>query len=150
MHDFMFDTADPFALFEAWFDEARNHEPNDPDAMALATVDGEGLPDVRMVLLKAHGPQGFVFYTNDHSAKGVELKGQPKAALCLHWKSLRRQVRVRGAVERVLRRDVRRLFHEPRSRQPLQRHGVRAVAPAAKPRGAAGAGRGPEGAVCGR
>jgi pyridoxamine 5'-phosphate oxidase len=94
---------EPFQLFEAWFGEAQRREPNDPDAMALATVDAEGLPNVRMVLLKgvdgAGSPQrGFVFYSNLESAKGRELTAQPKAALLFHWKSLRRQVRVRGRV----------------------------------------------------
>ncbi len=93
--------SDPYALFDDWMAEAKASEPNDPDAMALATVDADGLPDVRMVLLKGVGPRGFVFYTNYDSAKGNELAGQPRAALLFHWKSLRRQVRVRGAVERV-------------------------------------------------
>ena len=95
------DSADPFGLFNAWFAEAKAAEPNDPDAMALATVDASGLPDVRMVLLKQANERGFVFYTNEQSAKGGELASNPKAALVLHWKSIRRQVRVRGAVERV-------------------------------------------------
>jgi len=95
------DSADPFGLFNAWFAEAKAAEPNDPDAMALATVDASGLPDVRMVLLKQADERGFVFYTNEQSAKGGELASNPKAALVLHWKSIRRQVRVRGAVERV-------------------------------------------------
>jgi pyridoxamine 5'-phosphate oxidase len=95
------DSADPFELFNAWFAEAKKAEPNDPDAMALATVDATGLPDVRMVLLKAAGERGFVFYTNEESVKGGELASNPKAALVLHWKSTRRQVRVRGLVERV-------------------------------------------------
>lgn len=94
-------STDPFTLFADWFAEARAAEPNDPDAMALATVDAAGLPDVRMVLLKAADERGFVFYTNEQSAKGGELASNPKAALVLHWKSIRRQVRVRGAVERV-------------------------------------------------
>lgn len=89
---------DPFALFDAWLKEALQKEPNDANAMALATVDADGLPDVRMVLLKDVDPQGFVFYTNLESAKGQELAANPKAALLFHWKSLRRQVRVRGAV----------------------------------------------------
>ena len=93
--------ADPYALFDAWMAEAKVSELNDPDAMALATVDAEGLPDVRMVLLKGIGPRGFVFYSNYDSAKGNELAGQPRAALLFHWKSLRRQVRVRGDVEPV-------------------------------------------------
>ncbi len=95
------ESGDPFALFSAWFAEARLSEPNDPEAMALATVDPTGLPDVRMVLLKEADEGGFVFYTNDGSAKGGELAATPKAALVLHWKSIRRQVRVRGPVERV-------------------------------------------------
>ncbi|GGH22212.1 pyridoxine/pyridoxamine 5'-phosphate oxidase [Alsobacter metallidurans] len=92
---------DPFALFADWFAEAKESEPNDPNAMALATVDESGLPDVRMVLLKGYDADGFVFYTNTESAKGTELAGTPKAAVVFHWKSLRRQVRVRGPVERV-------------------------------------------------
>ena len=93
--------ADPLELFEEWFRAARKSEPNDANAMALATVDAEGLPDVRMVLLKGVDAGGFVFFTNTQSAKGVELAGNPKAALLFHWKSLRRQVRVRGDVEPV-------------------------------------------------
>lgn len=92
---------DPFALFADWFADAKDSEPNDPNAMALATVDESGLPDVRMVLLKGYDSEGFVFYTNTESAKGTELAGTPKAAVVFHWKSLRRQVRVRGPVERV-------------------------------------------------
>ncbi|RFB80100.1 pyridoxamine 5'-phosphate oxidase [Methylovirgula sp. 4M-Z18] len=91
----------PFDLFESWFAEARLSEPNDPEAMALATAGIDGLPDVRMVLLKAHDSQGFVFYTNSESAKGHELAENMQAALLFHWKSLRRQVRVRGIVEKV-------------------------------------------------
>jgi pyridoxamine 5'-phosphate oxidase len=94
-------TGDPFALFSAWLKEAEQREPNDPNAMALASADGDGLPNVRMVLLKGHDAQGFVFYTNFESAKGRELLSQGKAALCFHWKSLRRQVRVRGPVSEV-------------------------------------------------
>ncbi len=89
---------DPLALFEAWFAEAKVKEPNDANAMSLATVDEGGLPDVRMVLLKGVDADGFVFYSNEQSAKGVELAANPKAALLFHWKSLRRQVRIRGAV----------------------------------------------------
>jgi pyridoxamine 5'-phosphate oxidase len=95
------EAGEPFTLFSAWLKDAAAHEPNDPEAMALATVDAEGMPNVRMVLLKAAGPDGFVFYTNYESAKGRELLACPKAALCFHWKSLRRQVRVRGPVEPV-------------------------------------------------
>ena len=92
---------DPFALFDAWLAEAIARETNDANAMAVATADADGLPDVRMVLLKDAGPEGFVFYSNLESAKGQELAANPQAALLFHWKSLRRQVRVRGAVSRV-------------------------------------------------
>jgi len=92
---------EPLALFRQWMAEAERHEVNDANAMALATVDGDGLPDVRMVLLKDADERGFVFYTNLNSAKGRELLEQPKAALNFHWKSLRRQVRLRGPVEPV-------------------------------------------------
>ena len=92
---------DPFALFDAWFAEAGTSEINDPEAMALATADSRGRPSVRMVLLKGHGPEGFVFYTNEGSAKGEQLAENPRAALLFHWKSLRRQVRIEGPVERV-------------------------------------------------
>lgn len=94
-------TSDPFELFDQWFAEARAAEPNDPDAMALATADGAGRPSVRMVLLKGHGPDGFVFYTNRDGRKGGELAANPNAALVFHWKSLRRQVRIEGPVEGV-------------------------------------------------
>lgn len=96
-----FERDEPFALFGDWLEEAKAREPNDPNAMALSTVDADGLPDSRMVLLKDFDADGFVFYSNAGSAKGVELAGQPKAALLFHWKSLRRQVRVRGPVESV-------------------------------------------------
>jgi pyridoxamine 5'-phosphate oxidase len=92
---------DPFALFDEWLGEAEKAEPNDANAMALATVDADGMPNARMVLLKGRDRRGFVFYTNLESAKGRELVGQPQAALLFHWKSLRRQVRVRGNVEQV-------------------------------------------------
>jgi pyridoxamine 5'-phosphate oxidase len=92
---------DPIALFGQWLKEAVEKEPNDPNAAAVATVDEEGLPDVRMVLLKDADARGFVFYTNLESAKGQQLAANPKAALLFHWKSLRRQVRVRGPVSQV-------------------------------------------------
>ncbi|HEV7718620.1 MAG TPA: pyridoxamine 5'-phosphate oxidase [Arsenicitalea sp.] len=92
---------DPFELFEAWFAEAQTSEPNDPHAMALASVDADGMPDVRMVLMNARDSRGFVFFTNFESTKGKELLAHPKAAFVMHWKSLRRQVRVRGPVEAV-------------------------------------------------
>src|SRR5579871_803835 len=92
---------DPMTLFAQWMVEAGRSETNEPEAMALATVDGEGRPNVRMVLLKAADARGFVFYTNTESAKGRELAAHPDAALCFHWKSIRRQVRVRGPVAPV-------------------------------------------------
>ena len=92
---------DPFALFEEWSEAAAGSEPNDPNAMALSTVDVDGLPDVRTVLLKGMDRRGFVFYTNFDSAKGREIEATMKAAALFHWKSLRRQVRVRGPVEVV-------------------------------------------------
>jgi pyridoxamine 5'-phosphate oxidase len=91
----------PFELFAEWFEEAKAKELNDANGMALATVDDTGLPDVRMVLLKDAGPEGFTFYTNFGSAKGRQLLANPKAALLFHWKSLRRQIRIRGTVEVV-------------------------------------------------
>ena len=92
---------DPLVLFGRWMLEARKSEPNDPEAMSLATVDALGRPNVRMVLLKGWDADGFVFYSNKESAKGSEIFSHPHAALCLHWKSLRRQVRVRGAIAEV-------------------------------------------------
>jgi len=92
---------DPHALFEEWLAEARLAEPNDPTAMALATADPEGRPSVRMVLMKGHDENGFVFYSNLDSRKGVELAANRRAALLFHWKSLRRQVRIEGPVEPV-------------------------------------------------
>jgi pyridoxamine 5'-phosphate oxidase len=91
---------DPFQIAQRWLGEAEAEEPNDPNAIALATVDGDGLPNVRMVLLKDIEPEGFVFYTNYGSAKGREIEASGKAAFVLHWKSLRRQIRVRGLTER--------------------------------------------------
>ena len=92
---------DPLALFAQWFAEAVKAEPNDPSAMSLATVDADGLPDVRMVLMKGYDAAGFVFYSHIASPKGHELAANPKAALLFHWKSLRRQVRIRGTATRV-------------------------------------------------
>jgi pyridoxamine 5'-phosphate oxidase len=94
-------TEDPLALFGEWLREAEKHEPNDPNAMALATSTADGRPSVRMVLLKGADAEGFVFYTNLESRKGEELHANPQASLCLHWKSLRRQIRVDGAVRPV-------------------------------------------------
>jgi pyridoxamine 5'-phosphate oxidase len=92
---------DPFDLFHAWFAEAQETEPNDPEAMALATADGDGRSSVRMVLLKGVDDRGFVFYTNQESRKADDLAANPQAALLFHWKSLRRQVRIEGAVSQV-------------------------------------------------
>jgi pyridoxamine 5'-phosphate oxidase len=97
----LFAENEPFALFERWFKDAKDKELNDPNGMALATADAGGFPDVRMVLLKHVDAQGFVFYSNAESAKGRELDANPRAALCFHWKSLRRQVRVRGLITPV-------------------------------------------------
>lgn len=95
------DERDPVALFSKWLEEAKESEINDPTAVALGTVDADGMPNVRMVLLKGHDADGFVFYTNFESAKGTEILSSMKAAMCFHWKTLRRQVRLRGAVEVV-------------------------------------------------
>lgn len=92
---------DPLELFAAWFSEARVSEPNDPDAMALATATPDGAPSARMVLLKDFGPAGFTFYTNAQSRKGREIRANPQAALLFHWKSLRRQVRIEGLLSEV-------------------------------------------------
>ncbi|WP_254621003.1 pyridoxamine 5'-phosphate oxidase [Sphingomonas sp. CL5.1] len=91
-------STDPFALFDIWYAEARASEPNDSNAMALATADAEGRPSVRMVLLKGHGRDGFVFYTNREGRKAADLAANPHAALLFHWKSLRRQIRIEGPV----------------------------------------------------
>lgn len=97
----IFARQDPVGLFEDWMAAAKKSEPNDPNAMALSTADADGFPDVRMVLLKDVDARGFVFYTNTQSAKGLQLAENSRAALCFHWKSLRRQVRVRGLVSKV-------------------------------------------------
>jgi len=111
---------DPFALFEAWFAEARASEPNDPNAMALATATPDGRPSVRMVLLKGHGPDGFVFYTNLTSRKGGELAANRHVALLFHWKSLRRQIRIEGAITPVTPAEADAYFA---SRHPESRLG---------------------------
>ena len=102
--------SDPFVLFGEWLEDAKKSEPNDPNAMALSTVDEEGLPNVRMVLLKDFDTKGFVFYTNFESQKGQEVLATLKAASVFHWKSLRRQVRVRGLVEEVSKADADAYF----------------------------------------
>ncbi|MEI9906481.1 MAG: pyridoxamine 5'-phosphate oxidase [Asticcacaulis sp.] len=100
-HEAEIEAGEPFALFGQWLQDAKARELNDANAMALATVDEDGLPDARMVLLKDFDAAGFVFYTNTQSAKGRQLAAAPRAALLFHWKSLRRQVRIRGEVSRV-------------------------------------------------
>ncbi|MVT00402.1 pyridoxamine 5'-phosphate oxidase [Devosia marina] len=101
---------DPFAIFEEWFAMAQDSEPNDPHAMALATADTSGLPDVRMVLLNRRDARGFCFFTNFESAKGNQLQANPQAAMVMHWKSLRRQVRMRGPVEQVTETEADEYF----------------------------------------
>jgi len=108
--------ADPLALFDTWLAQARDSEPNDPEAMALATATPQGAPSVRMVLLKEHGPAngaggGFTFYTNAQSRKGGEIRSNPRAALLFHWKSLRRQVRIEGVLEEVSVDEADAYFH---------------------------------------
>jgi pyridoxamine 5'-phosphate oxidase len=103
---------EPFALFAAWLKEAEASEVNDPNAVALATVDEDGLPNVRMVLLKGFDHDGFVIYTNFESQKGQELLSQKKAAMCFHWKSLRRQIRLRGLVEVVTDQEADEYFRQ--------------------------------------
>lgn len=97
----MAEAVDPIALFDAWYSEARESEPNDPEAMALSTADSAGNPFARMVLLKGFSRDGFTFFTNEQSGKGQQLAENPEAALLFHWKSLRRQIRIEGSVERV-------------------------------------------------
>jgi pyridoxamine 5'-phosphate oxidase len=111
---------DPIALFDSWFAEAWENEPNDAEAMALATATPGGQPSVRMVLLKEHGPGGFVFYTNATSRKGEEIRANPQAALLFHWKSLRRQVRIEGPLEEVTAAEADAYFA---SRHPDSRLG---------------------------
>lgn len=101
---------DPFALFDGWFAEAQSSEINEANAVAVATADSSGRPAVRMVLMKSHGPQGFVFFTNQQSRKADDLRANPKVALLFHWKSLRRQVRIEGAIETVSDADADAYF----------------------------------------
>ncbi len=104
-------SGDPFGTFDAWFAEAQASEPNDPNAMALATASPAGAPSVRMVLLKGHDRQGFVFYTNAQSRKGEEIRANMQAALLFHWKSLRRQIRIEGPLEEVSAAEADAYFH---------------------------------------
>lgn len=112
-------SGDPFALFDTWFAEAKESEPNDPNAMALATATPDGRPSVRMVLLKGHGPEnGFVFYTNTNSRKGEDILSNMHAALLFHWKSLRRQIRIEGPLTEVAPSVADEYFHSrPRKSQ---------------------------------
>lgn len=103
-------TTDPFALFDAWYAEARTSEINDSNAMAIATSDAEGRLGLRMVLLKGHGPDGFVFYTNQQGRKAADIAANPQVALLFHWKSLRRQVRIEGPVSAVSDADANAYF----------------------------------------
>jgi pyridoxamine 5'-phosphate oxidase len=122
---------DPFALFEEWFAAAMESEPNDPHAMAVASVDKAGLPDVRMVLMNARDHRGFVFFTNFESRKGEELLAHPKAALVFHWKSLRRQIRARGLVEVVAPEEADRYFATRSRNRQLVSHSSRQSLPLA-------------------
>jgi len=119
-HDDSIPDGNPFDVFEAWFAEARASEPNDSNAMALATATPDGVPSVRMVLLKGHGPDGFVFYTNLQSRKGGELLANRQVALLFHWKSLRRQIRIEGAISEVTPAEADAYFA---SRNPESRLG---------------------------
>lgn len=101
---------DPIVIFESWFAEAESSEPNDPNAMALATATPDGVPSLRMVLLKGHGLDGFVFYTNAQSRKGGEIAANPHAALLFHWKSLRRQIRIEGPLHQVSEHEADAYF----------------------------------------
>jgi pyridoxamine 5'-phosphate oxidase len=115
------DHVDPFAAFHAWMAEAKASELNDPNAMSLATATRDGAPSVRIVLMKRLDSEGFAFYTNRESRKGEELLENPHAALCFHWKSLQRQVRVEGAIRELPRDDVEQYFH---SRQRMSQIGA--------------------------
>ena len=116
--DFDHPPADPFPLFNRWLSDAEAHEINDPNAMSLATVDATGLPNVRVVLLKGYDTRGFVFYTNLESQKGQEIEAHAQAALNFHWKSLRRQIRLRGHLEAVSDQEADDYYHSrPRQSQ---------------------------------
>ncbi|MEP0943611.1 MAG: pyridoxamine 5'-phosphate oxidase [Rhizobiaceae bacterium] len=112
---------EPFALFNEWLNEAKESEPNDHNALSLATVDPAGMPNVRMVLLKGHDERGFVFYTNFGSIKGQEIQSSMKAAMGFHWKSLRRQIRIRGPLEQVSDEEADAYYN---SRHPQSRLGA--------------------------
>jgi pyridoxamine 5'-phosphate oxidase len=122
-------STDPFTLFEEWFAEAQASEPNEPDAMAVATTGSDRQPSVRMVLLKAHGPEGFTFYTHEQSAKGEDLAENPRAALLFHWKSLCRPGADRGIDSKRTRRGGGRIFRKPGTGFADWRMGFGSVAP---------------------
>ena len=119
MDDQTISSADPLALFQEWMKEAEASEPNDPNAVALATAGKDGMPSVRMVLLKSKSEIGFCFFTNDGSEKGLQLTENPQAAMCFHWKSLRRQVRLEGRVSDMPPADVDDYFHSRSRRSQL-------------------------------
>ena len=129
------EASEPLMLFAAWMEEAKRSEPNDPNAMALATADGDGFPDVRMVLLKGFDEAGFVFFTNLESAKARELRERPQAALVFHWKSLRRQVRVRGNVTPVSDAEADAYFATQAAARADRRLGEQAIVAAGEPAG---------------
>ena len=111
MNDQEMATTDPMALFHSWMDEAEKSEPNDPNAVALSTATSDGIPSVRMVLLKRVTGSGFCFFTNEQSEKGEQLSANPNAAMCFHWKSLRRQIRLEGKISMLPEPEVDEYFH---------------------------------------
>ncbi len=119
MDDQEISSADPMTLFQEWMKEAEASEPNDPNAVALATAGKDGMPSVRMVLMKSTSGEGFCFFTNDGSEKGLQLTENPQAAMCFHWKSLRRQVRIEGTVQTMPSADVDSYFHSRSRRSQL-------------------------------
>ncbi len=119
MDDQEITSADPLTLFQEWMKEAEASEPNDPNAVALATAGNNGMPSVRMVLMKSASEGGFCFFTNDGSEKGLQLTENPQAAMCFHWKTLRRQVRIEGTVSDMPGKDVDEYFHSRSRRSQL-------------------------------
>ena len=119
MDDQQIYSADPFTLFQEWMKEAEASEPNDPNAVALATTGKDGMPSVRMVLMKDATADAFCFFTNDGSEKGLQLTANPQAAMCFHWKSLRRQIRLEGTVSDMPGKDVDTYFHSRSRRSQL-------------------------------
>lgn len=119
MDDHEISSSDPIDLFQQWMKEAESSEPNDPNAVALATVGSDGMPSVRMVLLKSAVEGGFCFFTNDGSEKGTQLAENPRAAMCFHWKSLRRQIRLEGTISNMPSEAVDTYFHSRSRRSQL-------------------------------